>query len=174
MPDLSRVAGIVLAGGKSSRMGRNKALLDFRGRPLVQHMMNILRDLGLQDIYISGSIANYPCIDDNRPFAGPAQGICNVWQKKPDYEGYLFVPVDMPLLTADILRLLLAHKEGSYFAGRPLPVFFTCPVILGNAASVQGLIAENSLYVVDLPPLYDPMMANLNTPQEWQEVLYAS
>jgi molybdopterin-guanine dinucleotide biosynthesis protein A len=174
MPDLSQIAGVVLAGGKSSRMGRNKAFLEFKGRPLIQHMMDILRDLGLRDIYVSGSIEGYSCIDDESPFAGPAQGIRSVLQKKPDYKGYLFIPVDMPFLKPEILQELISQNDGGYFIGWPLPLFLVRPITMNESASVQGFIEANSLYPVDIPPAYDEVMVNINTPQEWKEALLTS
>ncbi len=174
MPDLSRIAGVVLAGGKSSRMGRNKALLDFKGRPLVSHMMDILRDLGLKDIFISGSVPGYPCIGDDRPFEGPARAISGVLEKKPGYDGYLFVPVDMPFLTPCILRDLISQDTGGYFIGRPLPLFLVRPVATGAGAAVHGFIDANSLSPLVMPSTCEAAMVNLNTPQEWNEALLAS
>ena len=37
-----KIAGVVLAGGKSSRMGKNKAMLIYNGKPLLNHMVGIL------------------------------------------------------------------------------------------------------------------------------------
>ena len=52
----NKIAGIVLAGGKSSRMGQNKALLSYRGQPLIEHMQRLIGQAGLQDVYISGDV----------------------------------------------------------------------------------------------------------------------
>lgn len=174
MRDLSQIAGIVLAGGKSSRMGRNKALLEFKGRPLVRHMMNILYDLGLKDVYVSGSLENYPCIADDMPYEGPARAINNIILKRPDYQGYLFVPVDMPFLTPALLRGITARDKGGYFTGWPLPLFLQRPVIMSASSSVQGLIEDNGLSPVDIPRAYAEAMINLNTPQEWESAITAS
>lgn len=174
MPDLSCIAGIVLAGGQSSRMGKNKALLEFKGRPLVRHMMGILSDAGLTDIFISGSVQGYSCIEDKIPFAGPMHGIKNILQEKPDYKGYLFVPVDMPLLTPDLLHYLISQNGGGYFVDWPLPLFLRRPITINESASVQGFIEANSISPVAIPPVHETSMVNLNTPQEWDETLRIS
>ena len=174
MDDFSWIAGIVLAGGRSSRMGRNKALLDFKGRPLVRHMMDTLHDMGLKDVYVSGSIEGYPCIDDETPYEGPARGINNILLKKPDYRGYLFVPVDMPFLTAELLRELIMPDKGAYFTDWPLPLFLVRPIIISDSPSVHGLIQANSISPVAIPPTHRESMININTPQEWDRALSTS
>ncbi len=59
------VAGIVLAGGRSSRMGANKALLSYHGQPLYLHMQGILRASGLEQVYISGDVPEVECVPDS-------------------------------------------------------------------------------------------------------------
>lgn len=174
MRNLDSIAGIVLAGGRSSRMGRNKAFLEFKGRPLVRHMMETLHDLGLKNVYVSGSLEGYPCIDDETPYAGPARGIVNVVKKKPGYEAYLFVPVDMPFLTPGILHKLTMQNKGGFFSGWPLPLFLARPITINDSPSVQGLIDANGLSPVGIPPEYESAMVNINTPQEWNGILLTS
>lgn len=171
MSDLSQIAGIVLAGGQSSRMGRDKALLEFKGRPLIRHMMNILCDVGLKDIFISGSFEGYSCVEDESPSAGPVQGIRSILKKKPDYKGYLFVPVDMPLLTDKALYLLLEQEQGGYFIGWPLPAYLTPPFVSCQSTSVHGFHEAQGIYPVDLPPDLERIMKNANTPQQWDEII---
>lgn len=171
MPDLSRIAGIVLAGGKSSRMGRDKALLTFKGQPLIKHMLDILYGLGLKDVFVSGAFAGYPCIPDETPANGPVQGINSVLRNKPGYQGYLFVPVDMPLLSPQALHLLLQQEQGGYFIDFPLPAYLVPPFTPSNRTSVQGFLDAQGIYPVALPPALEEGMKNTNTPQEWQEAL---
>ena len=56
MGDFNAIAGVVLTGGRSSRMGQNKALLDYQGKPLIEHMMEILKTTGIKEIFISGDV----------------------------------------------------------------------------------------------------------------------
>ena len=174
MVNPSHIAGIVLAGGRSSRMGKNKALLEFRGKPLIEHMIDILHDLGLKDIYVSGSFERYSCIEDENPFEGPARSIMNVLKKIPDYKGYLFLPVDMPLLTKRVLQILLEQENGGYFIERPLPVYMTPPFIFHDSTSVHGFIEAQGIYPVDLPAEFEESMKNINTPQEWEQIIRLS
>lgn len=173
MADHSNIAGVVLAGGRSSRMGKNKALLDYHGKPLIDHMVNILRSSGIKEVFISGSVDGYDCVRDSQDFQGPAFAIRDVLRARPNYAGYLFVPVDMPRLNPDVLHELMAHKEGGYFIGWPLPIFLCPPITMIETLSVQKFVDAQGLYPIDTPPAFKNCFINTNTPQEWREALTA-
>lgn len=173
MHDPSSIAGVILAGGRSSRMGQNKALLDYHGTPLIEHMVDILRRSGIQEVFISGSVDGYECIPDSAPFQGPAFAIRDVLRTCPGYKSYLFVPVDMPRLKPEVLRELMTHKEGGYFIGWPLPVFLCSPITMTETSSVQDFIEAQGLYPIDLAIAFEDCFINTNTPQEWKEALVA-
>ncbi len=103
------VAGFVLAGGQSTRMGRDKALLPLAGRPLILHAMSILRDAGLEPAIAGASapVAEFgPVVADSRPGEGPLGGICAALASTS--AGYaVFLPVDLPLLPAPLIAYLV-------------------------------------------------------------------
>lgn len=164
-------AGIVLAGGQSSRMGQNKALMSYMGVPMVTHMMNILRQSGIDDIFISGAVEGFDTIPDVTPFAGPAQAICNVLRQKDAYDGYICVPVDMPLLTPEVLRILISQPQGGYFAAHPLPFFLKKCRNIDDSHSVRDFLDANQVPIIPLPDIMREIMVNTNTPEEWGKVL---
>lgn len=121
----------VLAGGKSTRMGRDKALLEWRGRPLVEHALGKLRALGMP-AHLLGTrpdLARFaPVIPDNFPDRGPLGGI-EAALGFTDTELNLFLPIDLPLLPVEFLRWLIARAELTQAAatlprveGRPQPL----------------------------------------------------
>ncbi len=168
-----RIAGIILAGGKSSRMGKDKALLEYKGALLLDHMIKLLNDTNLDNIYISGDFKGYNCIVDRQKFNGPACAIIDVMAQLNDYDGALFVPVDMPLLTPNLLQLLLDHPSGAYFDSSPLPVFITKPVLGKNIkanCSVKQLLKEQKIEPITLPEKYKNQMQNFNTIEDWQKL----
>lgn len=171
MDDCNCIAGVVLAGGRSSRMGQNKALLDYQGKPLIEHMIEILQTAGIRKVFISGDVDGYDGLSDQEPFTGPAEAIKSVIKNLFGYAGFLFVPVDMPLLKPDILHLLLQQKEGGYFIDWPLPAFITPPYPESEKKSVQGLLDDYGIYPVALPEHFSFFMKNTNTPQDWAEVI---
>ena len=100
------VHGFVLAGGKSSRMGVDKATLEFRGRPMVEIAVEKLRGF-CADVSICGNrddLAGYaPVVRDARVDCGPAAGI-EAGLLAARQEWCLFVPVDVPLVPGCLLR----------------------------------------------------------------------
>lgn len=161
---------MVLAGGRSSRMGTNKALLDFQGLPLVEHMMDLLRQSGLEDIYISGDLDGYETIADQTPHAGPARAIADVMQRLGRYDGVLFVPVDMPFLCPEVLRALTTQEGGAHYEGWPLPLYLPDSFVPDSGAdSVKGMIADRGVSALSIPGTAQDCFININTQQEWRE-----
>lgn len=95
------VGGYVLAGGKSSRMGRDKALLELAGKPLVLHAVTKLQRV-CEDVHIlSGNreLAEYaPLVEDLHPGCGPIGGIEAAFGHS-GHEWILLMPVDMPFFS---------------------------------------------------------------------------
>lgn len=169
--DKGNIAGVVLAGGRSSRMGQDKALLKFKDKPLLNHMIEVLEQAGLTDIYVSGEFEGYRCIPDRAPHAGPAHAISDMLEQLDGYEGTLFVPVDLPLLQTEVLALLLKEPAGGYFTGSPLPAFITKAYTQKRFKSIKELLVANNIRPIDLPPNLASCITNTNTPEEWAEAL---
>lgn len=112
-------AAFVLAGGESSRMGTDKALVELGGMPLIRWPLEALRALGLDPV-IAGArapLAGYaPVLPDAGPSAspssspsssqGPLSGICAALAHTPAARA-VFVAVDTPLVPAALLQVML-------------------------------------------------------------------
>lgn len=171
MPSVMRnIAGIVLAGGRSSRMSKNKALLLWEGVPLVEHMANILRKSGVSQVLISGAVEGFETIPDKEPFSGPAKALGDLISSCSSFEGFLCVPVDMPLLTPDMLRTLTDIPQGACFEGYPLPAYLPFKANISSANSMRELVKEIGISCIPLPADWEKFMANANTPEEWKKV----
>ncbi|MGA2889872.1 MAG: molybdenum cofactor guanylyltransferase [Terracidiphilus sp.] len=105
------VAGFVLAGGRSSRMGTDKALQIFAGQPLVVHALSLLRQAGLQ-ASIAGArsplVVFAPVVEDPQPDMGPLGGICAALAVTSASRA-VFLSVDLPLLPASLVVFLQHH-----------------------------------------------------------------
>lgn len=107
----------VLAGGRSSRMGRDKALLPIHGRPLVVVALDKLRALSLSPAApprIAGTradLARYaPIVEDIHPGWGPMSGI-EAALSATRHPLNIFLPVDLPLLPAEFLDWMLLRAS---------------------------------------------------------------
>ncbi|MGH8091845.1 MAG: molybdenum cofactor guanylyltransferase [Chthoniobacterales bacterium] len=106
-----RCSAVLLAGGKSSRMGSDKAFLEFDGKPLWRRQIETLRRLGPEQLMISGPRRTewnaYEIVADDVVDAGPLAGVAAALQKcsKPLLA---VLAVDLPWMTADFLRSVLA------------------------------------------------------------------
>jgi molybdenum cofactor guanylyltransferase len=120
-------------------MGVDKALVEFRGQPLVVHALEILRSAGL-DASIAGArsaLATFaPVVADVAPGAGPLGGICTA-MAATEARWSVFVPVDLPLLPPSLLLYLLdrARNTGNAITITSVTGFFqTFPVVLESSA----------------------------------------
>ena len=100
------IGGYVLAGGHSSRMGRDKALLELGGKPLVQHAVLKLRRI-TEEVSILGARSELaliaPLVPDLRENSGPLAGIeAALGHTRHDW--ILVLPVDMPFLPTLLLE----------------------------------------------------------------------
>lgn len=106
-------AGFVLAGGRSSRMGTDKALVELAGKPLIQHSLDALREAGLATA-IAGTrsdLARFaPVVEDLSLGLGPLAGVCAALRSSTA-RWAVFLSVDLPLIPASLIRVLLDHAQ---------------------------------------------------------------
>ena len=121
MNDLRTFCGIVLSGGKSSRMGRDKSEILIDKRSFLEIQLEKLMSLGLPGIYVSGK--DSPCtfaesIPDIIPDRGPLGGLYSSFLKCSDrYQYALVLGVDLPLITTETLTALIdAHTKSDHEA----------------------------------------------------------
>lgn len=115
LPLLSGTEGWVLAGGRGTRMGRDKARATLWGRPLIEIAIGKLHAVALpagSGPRIAGSrqdLSSYaPVVDDLHPGAGPLSGIEAALASAREPLN-LFIPIDLPLLPAGFLSWMVAR-----------------------------------------------------------------
>jgi molybdopterin-guanine dinucleotide biosynthesis protein A len=110
------IRGLVLAGGRSHRMGEDKAGLMAGGATLLQRAFDLL-SARFTEVYVSVRAdqsgdelrAAYPLIEDRYSELGPAAGILSAHRFAPEV-AWLVIGCDMPLLDDDLLAQLLAAR----------------------------------------------------------------
>jgi molybdopterin-guanine dinucleotide biosynthesis protein A len=107
---MSTVTGVILAGGQAKRMGSDKALVEFRGLPMIRQVASALRAAGL-DVLVVGrdwvpdGEEVVPDVDGLG--GGPAVGLLTAFRHLPASD-LLLVAVDQPLLRPETIRHLVA------------------------------------------------------------------
>jgi len=111
---IKKITGIVLAGGKSSRMGTEKGLVIFKGKPLIEYSLDVLKN-SCDEIIISSNSESYdafgfPVLKDEFPDSGPMGGIYTCLKASKN-EINIVVSCDMPLVDAKFLDKLLTFSD---------------------------------------------------------------
>lgn len=113
-----KYSAVILAGGKSSRMGRKKATLTLGEESFMDILIRKLNEAGIEDIIISGYDADgrYPCVRDIYPDKGPLAGV-HAGLLAAANESALVLTEDAPLIPADYIRKLLKVHEDIKMSG---------------------------------------------------------
>lgn len=179
------ISGAVMAGGKSSRLGVNKAFLKFHDRPAVELVLEKVSALVSPVIIITNSPAefrylNIPAASDILPGCGPLSGIHAALSLSPA-EYVLVVSCDLPLLTPQILRSLLTAYPGyditlyKHAQFEPLCAVYrrTC------LPALEELIDHGEYRIIDLFPTLNVKVIrtdqneafqSINTPEDYERL----
>ena len=114
MIDKKDITGIVLAGGKSSRMGTDKGFLMFDDKPFIQHSIDALKPLVSEIIIVSDNnnydVFGYKRVEDLIKNSGPVAGIYSgLKASKTIYN--LILSCDIPLINSELLKTILKEID---------------------------------------------------------------
>ena len=110
------ISAVLLAGGESRRMGKDKATLLFRGKPLWQIQLELLRKLEPTEIFVSARTdlpwrpGNVHFVADDPPSRGPLSGLAAALARMRA-KHLLALAIDMPFMTEKYLRFLCGQIE---------------------------------------------------------------
>jgi molybdenum cofactor guanylyltransferase len=185
------VNAYVLAGGKSLRMGKDKAFLELGGHTLLERALELARGAA-GNAWIVGSAAKFaafgPVVEDVYPGCGPLGGIHAALADSAT-EMNLIVAVDLPFVRLDFLKYLIARARQVNAAvvvpraiGRQQPL---CAIyrrsfaevaersLLAGRYKIDSLFAEVSISMIAQEELEQEgfsgeVFRNLNTPEDWE------
>ena len=188
---MESTAAFILAGGRSSRMGADKAFLDLAGKPLIARAVDLVREI-VPEVTIVGDRRKFaafgPVIQDVYRDCGPLGGI-HAALMDSRAELNVILAVDLPFVSAQFLRYLLMRAEssgttvsvpsiGGYF--QPLcavyrkQFLFSAEHALSEGKNkIDHLFREVTLCTVSEEDMtangFDvSIFRNLNTPEDWQ------
>ena len=183
------VNGLVLAGGRSVRMGRDKGEIDWHGQPQREYLADLLRP-GCADVFISCRPdqtfeSAYPLLPDTFAELGPYGAILSAFRHQPD-RAWLVTACDLPRLDRSTLDFLLTHRQPRRIATafqsphdqlpEPLITIWepkSYAVLLaflaqGYSCPRKVLLHSDALIL----PAPDPLaLTNVNTPEEGERIM---
>ena len=179
----------LLTGGKSSRMGQDKAGVEFLGTPLWRHQLQTLQALGAREILISGRSeacygdSGFTIVEDETRDAGPLAGIAALLEAAK-HPLILVLAVDMPYITESHLRSLLAQctpetgvvPEVNEFLVGVAAVFpksaaaVAAQILIGENHSVQHFAqecaAKKRVKILPIPEAQASSFKSMNSPTD--------
>jgi molybdenum cofactor guanylyltransferase len=180
--------GLVLLGGRSTRMGRDKSVLVYHQKPQRDHLTDLLRPF-CNEVYWSVNAeqaadltnSTQPLIVDTLPDAGPLAGIISAMAQHPG-AAWLVLPCDLPRLTALTVSVLVASRNPAapatafWDADRSGPEPLVSIWEPGSLSSLRAQLATgprsprhwlttHHAHLLDPP---DPAeWLNVNAPEDW-------
>lgn len=183
------VYGLVLAGGKSSRMGRDKGSMMYRDVSQNQYVYDLLRPL-CREVFLSlqpnqETELEIPIIRDEFLNCGPLGAILSAFKSHPDV-AWLVVACDLPLMNAEVLsnlcsarkpaRMATAFRRSEADFPEPLCAIYE-PKIYPRALSMLGLgiqcprkLLINSSVELIIPE-HPEVLFNANSPEDMEEAM---
>ena len=116
MTSTAKIYGLVLSGGKSTRMGTDKGLIKYNGVPQREYLFDLLSEV-CEETFVSlreEQKAELPTrmqtIIDLNEFKGPYNGLLSAHKKYPD-AAWLVLACDLPLIDLDALKELISQRD---------------------------------------------------------------
>lgn len=191
MIDKKDITGIILAGGKSSRMGKDKGFLKLNRKSFVEYSIEAMKPLVSQMMIVSNN-ADYDAfklkrVEDVIKNSGPLAGIYSgLSHSKTDYN--LVLSCDIPFIKTSILEMLINAQDGDadivqiLSDGKPMPLIALykkrCETIFYKLLQNDERrlhVALNLCKVknIELNPECVLFTTNINTPEELKEIEHA-
>ncbi|HWQ23119.1 MAG TPA: molybdenum cofactor guanylyltransferase [Gaiellaceae bacterium] len=167
MADRLAATGILLVGGASERFGSPKALARFRGQTLAERAWRLLHEV-CEEVLAVGKAADglelpFPVLDDGAEGRAPVFGLL-AGLRTASHELCLVLPVDTPLVTAELLRQLAAERAVPQTG--PLPGAYERALV----PELERRVAAGELSLRGLNPrtleVDERLLANVNTRQD--------
>jgi len=166
--------GLILAGGRSRRMGEDKARLALADGTLLAWQVARLTPY-CHRLVVSGDYPEFDSLPDVVAGLGPLGGLQAAALRFPDASLWA-LPVDMPAFEGAHMKVLIQEATGAHYREHPLPAFFADTTAVAAAIAAMLALPEpdrsirelhRRLGTVVLPAPDAAALRNLNTPDEW-------
>lgn len=148
MEDNSGISVIILAGGKSRRLGRDKRSITLNNRSLIDYSLALARKVSDDIIFSSNdylpNFEQYKVIPDNIEGAGPVQGIISS-MKQIKYKHSLLLTCDMPFISANLINRLISQSEEEFITHYSIAdQFYPFPSLIPLSMRQKVIDLENA------------------------------
>jgi molybdenum cofactor guanylyltransferase len=166
-----RLTGVLLVGGASRRFGSPKALAQFGGETLAERAWSLLGDACEERIAVGKRDLDlpFPVLDDGADLRAPIVGLV-AGLRAASHDVVVAIPVDMPLLTAGVLRALAdACRDVATPQTGPLPGAYRRGVErrFADGLALRDAIRPLDVAVVDVD---ERLLANVNEPADLERL----
>ena len=186
---MENFTGIILAGGKSQRMGTDKGLLPLNGKPFIKHIYEAMKPIFGDNIVVVSSNAAYDAFGYNRiedlvSDKGPVGGLYTALkQSKTKFN--LVLSVDVPLITTELVKWLVDNHDDGYLVTQvqvgekvsPLVAVYDRALrtllgehMAGNQLKLRDVIAEINPQTLMIPEKWSNQLQNINTEEDYKKI----
>lgn len=190
MKNIAELYGLVLIGGVSKRMGKDKALLNYHKKPQFTFLFELLKPF-CKEVFLSCRSEqtahfsdHYPLIFDIHDGIGPMNGLLSFFHQNPS-KACLIIACDMPFIDEKTIRYLIKIRQSEKFAtafknkkGLPEPLLTIWEpksyetlqsAFQKNAFSLRDILKKEDCLL--LQTIDDNILLNINNPKELETVL---
>ena len=176
---------MVLTGGKSTRMGKDKSELNYHGKPQKEFIKKLLEQEGLKTYYSVQTNNNKDDeIHDVFLNLGPFGGICSAFQKDPN-SAWLVLATDLPFVDKNLVKLLLEKRnpakvattvigKGKQFPEPLITIYEPKSYSILLQYLAQGYSCPRKMLInsdVEIVEVEDNLIRNINTPEEYNAAI---
>jgi molybdopterin-guanine dinucleotide biosynthesis protein A len=181
MIDKEHISGIILAGGKSSRMGSDKGFLVLNDRLFIEHIINAMEPLVHNIILVSGNadydVFGYKRVSDLIEDSGPLAGLyTGLYHSGTQYN--MVLSCDVPLIKTFVLAQLINNADKPYDVvqlqsqGKSIPLIAlyqkhcmsTCLGLLDKGEKRLRIAVEHfNTKTIPIAPEWEQYVKNINT-----------
>lgn len=188
-PTPAKIFGLILSGGRSLRMGQDKGLIPYYGKPQREHLHDLLNKF-CDEVYLSCKTTEdtpkfLNPIVDRYDLNSPLNGILSAFEHTPSV-AWITVPVDMPMIDEQAIQFLIDHRDTNKLATcfvdsdgeKPEPLFALWEpdafellkrYHAAGEFSPRKFLMEHPVSLLNPPS--KTIYQNINTPEELRQFL---
>jgi molybdopterin-guanine dinucleotide biosynthesis protein A len=186
----NKITAILLAGGKSQRMGTDKGSLHLNGKTFIKHICDALQPIVGSNILIVSAnkeydVLGFPRIEDIVENKGPVGGLYTALAASKTKIN-LILSIDVPMVSTELLQWLLESHNETYMVTQTKSGDKTSPLIgvydrsmrivfgehlAGNQLKLRQVIEDVKHQTIEVPEKWSNQLQNINTQEEYQNLI---